>query len=140
MKKQITKISLVLLSFFFLSFQSLTTESVLKKQYPRKWVKLGVRKVSKGADHDVLMVTGRKGAFHKLKFKVTNSPVYVRNVRIVYANGTSENHLANKHFGVGDIVIIDLKGRRRIIKKIIFNYHTNFFALGKARIHVFGMH
>jgi hypothetical protein len=61
-------------------------------------------------------------------------------VRIVYANGSSENHLANKRFGVGDVVIIDLKGNRRIIKKIIFNYHTTFYAIGKARIHVFGKH
>ena len=140
MKKRITNISLVLLSFLFFSFHSLTNNTISLGTPPGKWVNLGIRKVSKGADHDVLLVTARKGAFRKLKFKVTNSPVHVNNVRIVYANGSSENHLTNKRFGVGDVVIIDLKGNRRIIKKIIFNYHTTFYAIGKARIHVFGKH
>ncbi len=140
MKKKILSISIALVSFLFFSFQSLSSASVTTHAPTKKWVKLGVRKVSKGADHDVLMVTGRKGAFRKLKFRVTNSPVHVQNVKIVYANGSTENHIVNKRFNVGEMAIIDLKGNRRIIKKIVFNYHTKFFALGKARIHVFGKH
>ena len=112
-----------------------------KSNNPTKWVVLGKRTVSKIADHDEIRVTASKGTFRKIKLKVTQSPIFVTNVRIVYANGTSENHVINKRVNKGrSSRVLDLKGKKRIIKKIVFNYRTKLLANGKARITVLGKH
>lgn len=141
MKKLFKTTSLLFLSVLLFSFQSIDESTITESFPPGKWVKLGMRKVSKGADHDVLMVTANKGRFTKLKFKVTHSPVHISNIRIVFANGESQNFIINKNFPKGvSSRAIDLEGNKRIINKIVFNYHTKFYAKGKARIHVYGKH
>jgi len=140
MKTLFKTTTIILVTFIFFSFQSVDEKKTSKNTLRRGWVKLGKRKVSKGADHDVLMVTRSKGKFRKLKFKITHSPVHISNIRIVFADGSSQNVAINKNFGKGSVHVVDLKGKRRIIKKIVFNYHTKFLARGKARIHVFGRH
>ncbi len=135
MKKFLKLPALLLVIFLMSSFQSVDTQSNYRF---KKWVKLGSRKVSKGADHDVLPVTIRKGKFRKLKVVVTHSPVFIRNMKVVYGNGSVENILINKKFKLRDAIVVDLKGNKRYIHKIIFNYHTGFLALGKGRIHVYG--
>jgi hypothetical protein len=140
--KKLSKITaLFLVLFISFSFQTLNAKEQRSEDYRGKWVKLGKRRVSKGADHDVIMVTARKGTFRKLKFKVTRSAVHINSIKVVYANGTSELIHIKKNFRRGESSrVIDLKGNKRIIKKIVFNYHTKFFARGKARIHVYGKH
>jgi len=136
--KNILKITTaILVTLVLSSFQTTPNENT---DSVSPWDKLGVRKVSKGADHDVLMVTAREGSFRKLKFKVTNSRVYVHTVKVVFGNGSHELITVNKNFHPGDTSILDLPGGNRIIHKIVFNYHTKFFALGKAKIHVWGKH
>jgi hypothetical protein len=131
--------SLVLALFLIVSVNSV--QANVDSKIPGKWVKLGKRKVSKGVDHDVIMVTVRKGAFRKLKFKITKSPVHIQSIKIVYANGTSEMIHIKKNFKRGEFSrVIDLKGNKRIIKKVVFNYHTKLFARGKAKIHLYGKH
>jgi len=139
---KVSKITaLMLVLFISFSFQTITAKEHSTKNLPGKWVKLGKRRVSKGADHDVIMVTARKGTFRKLKFKVTKSPVHINSIKVVYANGSSEIIHVKKNFRRGEFSrVIDLKGNKRIIKKIVFNYHTKFLARGKARIHVYGKH
>ncbi len=138
--KTILKSSLVLFStLLFCSFQA--PEISTQQDYIiGNWDKLGTRKVSKGADRDVMVVTARQGRFKKLKIKVTDSRVHIQTIKVVYGNGNSNLVVIDKNFKPGDSKIVDLPGKKRIIKKIIFNYHTKFFALGKAKIHVFGKH
>jgi hypothetical protein len=141
MKNFIKTVTVILAAFVFFSFQTEEKNSSSETIPQARWVKLGKRQVSKGADHDVLMVTGNKGKFRKLRFKITNSPVYIANIRVVFGDGSSQNITINENLRKGTMSrVIDLKGKRRVIKKIIFNYHTKFFAKGKARIHVFGGH
>ncbi len=141
MKTLLRTASILLIAFIFFSFQSLVPPKSTENTPVRGWVKLGKRTVSKGSDHDVLMVTRNKGKFRKLLFKVTRSPVHIRNIKVIFADGSSQNVVINRNLKKGSTTrIIDLQGRRRIIKKIVFNYHTRFVARGKARIHVFGMH
>jgi len=134
--KNFLKLPVLLLVIFLMSsFQSVETKSNYKL---KKWVKLGTLKVSKGADHDVLPVNIRKGKFRKLKIIVSHSPVFIHNIKVVYGNGTVENIRINKKFKPSDALVIDLKGNKRFINKIIFNYHTHFKVLGKGRIKVYG--
>ena len=138
--KTLLKITTILLvTFIFFSFQSIEKIETSESIPIRGWVKLGKRIVSKGADHDVLIVTQSKGKFRKLQFKITRSPVHINSIIVVFADGSRQNIAIKKNFKRGTSTrVIDLKGKRRIINKIIFNYHTKFLARGKARIHVFG--
>lgn len=123
-----------------LSLYAFTTAPVHqdRTESRKRWVELGTRKVSKNADRDVLLVTARKGFFTKLRIKVTDSPVWVHRVRIIFGNGSEKVIEVDKNFRPGDVAVIDLPGNRRIIKKIIFRYHTKFHAIGKGKIHVWG--
>lgn len=105
------------------------------------WTILGSKTVALHGDHDELYVTGAKGTFTKLKFQVTSAPVYVRNVKVVYRNGTSENHKVNQRFNKGQSSrVLDLKGSKRIIHKIVFNYDTINNGNGRAKVIAFGRH
>lgn len=87
------------------------------------WVKLGTKTVSPGVDSDELDITETKESFHRLKFKVSKAPVYIRNVRIIYNDNTSESHIITRHFQKGDASrVLDLVGYERLIKKVIFSY------------------
>lgn len=113
---------------------SVTTTRVINN-----WEVLGERIVNMGADHDEITVTARKGTFRKLKFKVTQAPIYVKNVRIVYGNGSSENHKVNETFRKGHFTrVLDLNGKNRVIRKILFNYTTINVGKGRAKIIAFG--
>jgi len=88
------------------------------------WVKLGTQTVSPGVDHDELNITEANETFHRLKFKVSKAPVYIRNIQVIYEDNTSEGHIIKRHFKKGDASrTLDLVGYERIIKKIVFNYH-----------------
>ena len=87
------------------------------------WVKLGTKTVSHGVDSDELDITETEETFHRLKFKVSKASVYIRNVRIIYNDDTSESHIITRNFQKGDASrVLDLVGYERIIKKVIFSY------------------
>jgi len=112
-----------------------------EKFQPGKWVVLGKRVVNMQADHDEIPVTIVKGTFKRLKFKVLQAPIYVKNIRVIYGNGSSENFDINRKFHAGhESKVVDLKGHDRIIKKINMNYKTVPAGKGKAKIVVFGKH
>jgi hypothetical protein len=103
------------------------------------WEELGSRIITKGADHDVIEMNRRDGTFTKLKFRIVKSRVHVDNIKVVFQNGDVENIRIDRNFSVGEwSSVIDLVGNKRFIDKIIFNYHTKFFADGKGKIIVFG--
>jgi len=105
------------------------------------WEKLGSRKVNMGADHDVIPVTFAEGFFTKIKFKVIDAPILVRNIRIVFGNGEFRNVKFNRKFTAGsESRVIDLPGNKRVIKKIILNYTSVASHKGKATVLVFGRH
>jgi len=91
------------------------------------WVKLGTQAVSPGVDHDVLNFTEAAETYNRLKFKVSKAPVYIRNIHIIYGDGTSESHSITRHFKKGEASrILPLVGYGRIIKKVIFNYRRPY--------------
>lgn len=126
-------ISAVLLSFSFIQ--------VDKGKQPGEWEVLGTKVVNFEADHDEIVVTAFEGAFTKIKFKVFDAPIYVKNFRVFFGNGTSENFVIDKRFEAGhESRVIDLIGNKRIIKKININYKTIRSGDGRAKVTVFGKH
>ena len=94
-----------------------------------------------GADHDEILVTAYEGFFTKIKFKVLDAPILLRNVKIVFGNGESRNVKVNKKFTAGmESRVIDLPGNKRIIKKIVMNYTAVAKHKGKATFVVWGRH
>lgn len=105
------------------------------------WQILGKKTVNMKADHDEIIVTASEGLFTAIRFKVVKAPIFVKNFRIIYGNGSSENYVINKRIPRGKFSrSIDLKGNKRIIKKININYKTVPNVQGRAHIIVFGRH
>lgn len=133
MKNVIAKLSVFILALGLLSFSPNISVN--------GWEVLGKRTVNMKADHDVIMVTAKEGRFNKVKFKVTKAPIYVKNVKIVFGNGSSENHVINRAIKKGTLTrAINLKGKNRIIKKIVLNYKTINVGKGRAHIIALGKH
>ncbi len=126
------------LALFLLSAQD-TNAQRMRGKIKGDWDELGSRIITKGADHDVIEMTRRDGLFTKLKFRIVKSRVHVDNIKVVFQNGDIENIRIDRNFSVGEwSSVIDLPGNKRFIDKIVFNYHTKFFADGKGKIIVFG--
>ena len=142
MKKNIKLLSIVLLIGGMFSFGFVTEpEHAVKNNQTVKWEKLGSRKVNMGADHDEILVTAYEGFFTKIKFKVLDAPILLRNVKIVFGNGESRNFKVNKKFTAGmESRVVDLPGNTRIIKKIVMNYTAVANIKGKATFVVWGGH
>lgn len=142
MKKIFSLIAVAVIAGGMLSF-SLTAKPIVEKEVVQgpKWEKLGSRKVNMGADHDEIIVSAFEGSFTKLKFKVIDAPILVRNVKVVFGNGESKNVKVNRKFPAGaESRVIDLPGNKRVIKKVVMNYTTVAKHKGKAMVIVFGRH
>lgn len=136
MKKVLKIASLFVLVLGLVSFTSDTSISTVND-----WTVLGQRSVNMKADHDEIRVTAAKGTFNKVRFKITKAPIYVKNVKIIFGNGSSENHIINKSFRKGTLTqAINLRGRNRVIKKIVLNYKTVNVGKGRAHIIALGKH
>ncbi len=106
-----------------------------------RWELLGVKKINKTYDRDVISVTATEGTFDALIFKVKYSPVTIYDMKVHYGNGTVEDIKIRYHVQAGGASrIIDLRGRDRIIKKVVFRYETKTFSGRRAEIRLFGIH
>ncbi|GAI77015.1 unnamed protein product, partial [marine sediment metagenome] len=106
-----------------------------------RWELLGVKKINKTYDRDVISVTATEGTFDALKFKVKYRPVTIYDMKVHYGNGSVEDIKIRYHVQAGGASrIIDLRGRDRIIKKVVFRYETKAFSGKRAEIRLFGLH
>lgn len=116
---------------------ALTTMSFAEFENP--WVKLGSRKASMKADHDEILVTGQRGTFNALKLSVENAGVMFHRVIVHYRNGTRETLDIRKRIGDGgETRALNLKGRNRIIRKVVFYYQSEPLADKKAKVTLHG--
>jgi hypothetical protein len=112
-----------------------------KKITQGKWQHLGTKSVDLKMDKDQMMVTAYEGSFSKIKLKVTKAPVHIKHITILYANGDTQQLDFNKDFSAGETSkIIDLKGNKRVIQKMTFQYKTIASGQGRSKVTVWGMH
>ncbi|NJO88756.1 MAG: hypothetical protein HC831_07165 [Chloroflexia bacterium] len=103
------------------------------------WVKLGSKKVNFKVDKDVITVGAQEGGFVSLKIVVTDGSLNMHRMIVHYGNGTNEPiELRNNFTKDSGSRIIDLKGKKRIITKIVFWYDTKNMTDNKANVTVFG--
>ncbi len=137
MKKSILFTLFIGLAVSLMSF-TVPTKAKIQKH---KWDRLGQKVVNIKGDHDVIPVTIKEGVFTAVKFKVMKAPIHVLNVKVHYANGTSDNFKINRKFAKGtESRVLDLPGNKRIIKKITFNYRTIPNGNGRALVAAWGRH
>ena len=104
-----------------------------------KWEKLGSRTVDFKLDKDVIHIGAKEGRLSKLKLAVTGGALNMHKMQIEYLNGQVENiNLKHKFNKRSTSKTIDIDGRRRIIKNIIFWYDTKNRSKKKSKITVFG--
>ena len=93
------------------------------------------------ADHDEISVTVMEGFFTRVKLKVMKAPIHLKNINIIFGNGTNKNVVFNKRFPAGsETRVIDLPGNKRIIKKVKLNYKSVPTPKGRAVVSLWGKH
>jgi hypothetical protein len=126
----------------------LTTDSVAqdKRVRPRagpagSWRLIGEVTANFTADHDVIVVKGPYDNFRRIKFKVTDAPLDIRQLVVTYDNGEPDRLEVRERIEKGgESRAIDLRGvGQRSLRKIEFWYDTAGVRKGKAHVTVFGM-
>jgi hypothetical protein len=103
------------------------------------WRLLGSVKAGHSGDHDEIVVTGPHDSYRKLKLKVTNSPLNMQKMAVIYFDGAPENIQIKDNIPEGgESRAIDLKGGKRKIRSVQFWFDTKGFLNGKAEVTLFG--
>lgn len=137
------KPSLSFLFFLLFAFSIVAAPSALQNELDQgpKWEKIGTRKVKYTIDRDEILVTRMEGRFSAIKIKVEKAPIDLMRCVIHYGNGqTQEVQLRNTIRAGSETRVIDIPGRKRIIKKVVFWYDTKNHADKRARVELWGRH
>jgi hypothetical protein len=140
-KRRVAHVVVVLLTLAWMTSMQAQTVARPGPGSPGSWQILGTITANFKADHDTIAVSGPFDNFRKIKFKVTNSPVNIDRLIVVYENGEPDkiDVRANIPQG-GESRQIDLKGvGQRRIRRIDFWYSSKGLLSGKAKVTVFGM-
>jgi len=106
-----------------------------------RWEMLGARKIKYRVERDEILVTAREGGFTAVKLKFLHAPVNMRKMTIHFRNGdTQEVVLKNNFARGGESRVIDLKGGKRVIRKVVFWYDSKNRAARRATIQLWGRH
>lgn len=106
---------------------------------PPRWEQLGMKKVNYRVDYDEIRITASEGGFTAVKLRVLQAPINMRRMVIHFGNGeTQEVILKNNFPRGGESRVIDLKGGKRIIKKVVFWYDSKNLARNRATIQLWG--
>jgi hypothetical protein len=103
-------------------------------------VLFGTQTVGFGVDRDVIRVGAEVGKFDKVRLRVLDNDIFIRSMRVVYANGESEEVAYNADVRKDSRTRwIDLKGDRFIKEiQLVYNSRPNF--KGRAYIEVYGQY
>jgi hypothetical protein len=101
-------------------------------------VLLGSQYVGFGVDRDTIRVGGEIGKFDRIRFRVLDNDIFIREIRVVYANGETDSLAVNAEIPKNSRTNwIPIKGTQFIREiQMIYRSKTNF--RGQARIEVFG--
>jgi hypothetical protein len=101
-------------------------------------VLFGTQTVGFGVDRDVVRVGAEVGKFDKIRLRVLDNDIFIRSMKVVYANGESEEVAYNADVKKDSRTRwIALKGDRFIKEiQLIYNSRPNF--KGRAYVEVYG--
>jgi len=105
------------------------------------WKRLGQKEADLKVDRDEIAVGADEGVFKSIKLGVLKTGVEFINVRAVYASGDDQEIEVRKKIRAGgETRVIDLDGRNRVIRKVVFLYRTDGKARKPAVVVLFGRH
>ena len=108
---------------------------------PAKWKLLGKRTVNYKLDKDQIAVTFKEGRFNAIQFKVKRAGLNMHKCVIHFGNGDTQNVILKKHFKPNSASrVIDLQGKKRVIKKVVFWYDSKNNRPIKSMVQLWGKH
>jgi hypothetical protein len=103
------------------------------------WVHLGSSKVHGHNDYDEIWVTAARGDFSAIKLFVENEGIQFERVVVHFANGGQEAmELRDFIPAGGETRVMDLPGRDRIIRRVVFHYKSNAMTKKKGKVVLYG--
>jgi hypothetical protein len=103
------------------------------------WRLLGTRKVNFSTERDTIVVGADEGVFKKIKLTVKKSGIHFKDMKVHFANGDIiDVELRRVIPAGGETRVIDLPGRNRIIKKVVFWYESTRKKSKRATVRLFG--
>ena len=105
------------------------------------WKRLGQKEADLKVDRDEIAVGADEGVFKSIKLGVLKTGVEFINVRVVYPSGDDQEiEVRKKVRAGGETRVIDLDGRNRVIRKVVFLYRTDAKVRKPAVVVLFGRH
>ncbi|NJO35630.1 MAG: hypothetical protein HC869_23705, partial [Rhodospirillales bacterium] len=112
-----------------------------RRDRERGWELLGSKKVGFIVDRDVVHVGRSEGRFRAIKIRVRNAPIYMNDLKVVYANGAPDDlPIRTDIRNGGESRAIDLRGRDRAIREVQMVYRSRPTFQGFATVEVWGLH
>lgn len=103
-----------------------------------RWERLGVERVERERERDVIQLSRRDGRFDALLLRVSQSPIRLRRVRVVFGNGQRQDFDLPDVLRPGDTDVLELRGRQgRFIDRIVLVYQ-DAGSPRRARVEVWG--
>ena len=105
------------------------------------WELLGEKTVERRAERDEIVVTGKEGTFSKIKLRVRVAGVEFKDVKVHFGNGEIHDVELRRAIPAGsETREIDLPGKRRVIRKVVFLYKTRPGVKRRAVVTLWGRH
>ena len=103
-------------------------------------VLFGSQYVGFGVDRDVIRVGSEIGKFDKIRFRVLDNDIFIKDLKVIYANGESDDLVVNAEVKQNSRTQwFSLKGDR-FIKEVQMVYRSKPSFKGQARIEVLGQY
>jgi hypothetical protein len=126
MKKLILIVAMAIAPALFINGAYAQKPAVVASEKPG-WHKIAETTADFKTDKDEIMVLGND-MFKALKLKVTNAPIHIYKMTVMYETGADEevstDEIPGDMTAGSESKVINLKGADRDIKKVVFMYRT----------------
>ncbi|MFK0570644.1 hypothetical protein [Endozoicomonas sp.] len=103
------------------------------------WKKLGERRVSFSSEQEVIHVSGFKGKYDTIAFKIDKAPIFMKKIKVTFGNGKSQNIFINKRLNKGKRSMpFRLLEGDRVINKVEMDYRTAIGGQKYAKVTLYG--
>lgn len=118
--KKLLAITLLLLA----GVKGFTQQAAVITSDKTGWQKIAETRVAFDKEKDEILVLGAD-RFASLRFKVTDAPVELIKIQVVYESGDDQEIIINKLIAQdNESEIMKLNGGERSLKKVVFTYKT----------------
>ena len=105
----------------------------------QSWSLLGTSKVHGRVDHDEIVVTSLQGDFSAIKLFVENEGIHFERIVVHFGNGGQEQMIIRDFIPAGgETRVLDLPGRDRIIRRVVFYYKSDPLTKRKGKVLLYG--